>query len=177
MPTSIRRAVVALAASVAAAAGTVPAVAQAAPTPAAGTAGKGYCLDYSSSEVQRALRVVGPPPVGAPASWAPRMRSPERTPNCPPLLWAVFETQGGTGASPSVVLLFRPGKFLRATTKPLAFQQVTATSPISVAVTYRWLRGDDANAAPSGGPVTSFFVGPLGDQIFRFGGLPPGVRG
>ncbi|MBM7279224.1 MULTISPECIES: LppP/LprE family lipoprotein [Gordonia] len=149
------------------------------PHQAATTSGNGLCLDLGSPEVKRALRVIGPPFRGSDATWVarkgPLSRSLDRTPNCPPLLWAVFDTSRGTVSSPVAVLLFRPGKFLGLATKPTGYTQVTGSTPVSVTVAYRWPRGTDANANPSGGPVSSIFV-PIFDRVYRFGDLPPGVR-
>lgn len=146
--------------------------------PVAGTAGHGWCLDLQSSEVQRGLRAIGPP-LGRPDTrWAPRRgpmaRSMERTPNCPPLMWAVFDTSRGTVSSPVAVLLFRPGKYLGVTNRPTGYTRVSGFTPVTVTVTYRWPRPADANASPSGGPVSSVFFS-LSDQVYRFGELPPGV--
>lgn len=152
-------------------------VASAAPPsgqPVAGTAGRGMCLDVNSSEVKRGLRAVGPPIRGADARWVLRSKSMDRTPNCPPLLWAAFDTSRGTASSPVVVLLFRPGKYLGATNRPTSYMTVTDSTPVSVTVKYRWLGPNDPNAAPSGGPVYSTFV-QVFDRVFRFGELPPGV--
>jgi len=159
----------------------VPSSASAAPTvsrPAASTSGHGLCLDLGSPEVKRALRVIGPP-FGSPASkWVPRKgprsRSLDRTSSCPPLMWAVFDTERGTVSSPAAVLLFRPGKFLGLTNRPTGYTDVSDFSPVSVTVTYRWPRRGDANADPSGGPVSSTFV-PVFDRIYRIGALPPGL--
>ena len=52
--------------------------------------------------------------------------------------------------------------------------RVSGFTPVSVTVTYRWPRAADANANPTGGPVSSTFV-QVFDRVFRFGELPPGV--
>lgn len=155
---------------------TAPVASAAPPTshPVVGTAGRGMCLDVNSSEVKRGLRAVGPPIRGANAQWVLRSKSMDRTPNCPPLLWAAFDTSRGTASSPVVVLLFRPGKYLGATNRPTSYMTVTQSTPVSVTVKYRWLGPNDPNAAPSGGPVYSTFV-QVFDRVLRFGELPPGV--
>ncbi|MCT1352570.1 MULTISPECIES: LppP/LprE family lipoprotein [Gordonia] len=146
--------------------------------PVAGTAGHGLCLDLNSSEVKLGLRAVGPP-FGQPglrwvARRAPMARSLDRAPNCPSLMWATFDVAGGTVSSPAVVLLFRPGKYLGVTNRPTGHTRVSGFTPVSVTVTYRWPRAADANANPTGGPVSSTFV-QVFDRVFRFGELPPGV--
>ncbi len=173
---AVRRLSVAAATSVAALTAVIPATALAAPHPTpAGTSGGGACLSVSSSEVQRALRVIGPPLGRRDLHWILRSKSTARTPNCPPLMWAAFDTSRGTVSSPTAVLLFRPGKFLGPTTRKTAgYVQVTGSTPFSVTVTYRWPKPQDANANPTGGPVSSTFVA-LGDSVFRFGELPPGI--
>lgn len=143
--------------------------------PAVGTAGHGWCLDPASSEVQRGLRTVGPPLGRRDLHWVLRDRTRARTPNCPSLMWAQFDTSRGTGSSPSAVLLFRPGKFLRTTNRPTAFTQVTGSSPFSVTVSYRWLQRNDPTANPTGGPASVLFVG-FWDSVFQIGTFPPGVR-
>ncbi|MYR07781.1 LppP/LprE family lipoprotein [Gordonia sp. SID5947] len=146
--------------------------------PVAGTAGHGLCLDLSSSEVQRGLRAIGPPLGRSDLRWVPRngpmVRSTDRTPNCPPLMWATFDTSGGTVSSPTAVLLFRPGKYLGVTNRPTGYTKVSEFTPFSVTVAYRWPQRNDANANPTGGPVSSFFF-QVFDRVYRFGDLPPGV--
>ena len=148
--------------------------AEAAPAGAhqAGTSGGGACLSAASSEVQRGLRQIGPPLGRKDLHWVLSSKSRDRTPWCPPLMWAQFETSGGTGSSPVAVLLFRPGKYLGSAWKPTGFVSVTGSTPISVTVTYRWTNPGDANAFPTGGPVSSTYVG-LWDSFFRIGELPP----
>ncbi|MFW0793405.1 LppP/LprE family lipoprotein [Gordonia sp. CPCC 205515] len=148
--------------------------ASAAPRTTPGTAANGQCLSLTSSEVQRGLRSIGPPLGRRDLHWVPRNRSTNRTPNCPPIMFAVFDTSGGTVSSPVAVLLFRPGKYLGAANKPTGYTTASAPTPFFVQVTYRWPLPTDPNAAPSGGPVTSYFVA-LGDTVLRFGQLPPGV--
>ncbi|MCF3936994.1 LppP/LprE family lipoprotein [Gordonia tangerina] len=147
-------------------------------TPAAGTAGRGLCLDLTSSEVTRGLREIGPPLGRRDLRWVARSgsmaRSTDRTPNCPPIMWATFDTSGGTASSPVAVLLFRPGKYLGVANRPTGYTRVTGFTPVSVTVTYRWPRPADANANPTGGPVSSVFF-QVFDRVFRFGELPPGV--
>ena len=139
---------------------------------AAGTSVGGACLSVASSEVQRGLRQIGPPLGRNDLHWVLRAKANDRTPWCPPLMWAAFDTSGGTGSSPVAVLLFRPGKYLGSAWKPTGFVSVTGSTPISVTITYKWLNPGDANANPTGGPVSSTYVG-LWDSFFRFGELPP----
>ncbi|MEE4025071.1 LppP/LprE family lipoprotein [Gordonia sp. PKS22-38] len=147
-------------------------------TPAAGTEGRGLCLDLNSSEVKWGLREIGPPLGRSDLRWVARSgsmaRSMDRTPNCPFLMWATFDTSGGTASSPVAVLLFRPGRYLGVANRPTGYTRVSGFTPFSVTVTYRWPQPGDANANPTDGPVSSFFF-QVFDRVFRFGELPPGV--
>ena len=88
----------ALAASaILATAAAAPAVAAPAGAHQAGTSGGGACLSAASSEVQRGLRQIGPPLGRKDLHWVLSSKSSARTPWCPLLMWAQFETSGGHG--------------------------------------------------------------------------------
>ncbi|MFW0790922.1 LppP/LprE family lipoprotein [Gordonia sp. CPCC 205333] len=119
-------------------------------TPA--TAGGGKCLDLMSPVVTRAVGNIdtyyGRDLVAVRGTSA-------KLGNCPKLMWVEAELRGGTASSPEQVLFFDTDGFLRTDTdRNTAFTSVASWTDSSVSVNYRWLNSRDANANPTGGPVT-----------------------
>ena len=70
---------------------------------------------------------------------------------CAALSYARLDVEGSTGSSPAHLMLFHYGEFIgTAESCAFGFTTVTATSPDSITVEYRWPRDGDTNAAPSG---------------------------
>jgi hypothetical protein len=83
----------------------------------------------------------------------------------------VVDTEGGTGSSPVQVLLFHEGTYIGTATEcALPFTTVTGTSTDSVTIEYRWPRGDDPNATPSGLATVTYRW--AGDAVQTDGELP-----
>lgn len=95
---------------------------------------------------------------------------------CAPFTWVRADT-GGTAASPVHILFFHDADYLgTATLEPTAFTSVVAQSADTVTVQYRWPLANDANANPTGGPVTIDYRWD-GSQVNMIGTLPPEVIG
>ncbi|MDI9916725.1 LppP/LprE family lipoprotein [Rhodococcus sp. IEGM 1379] len=70
---------------------------------------------------------------------------------CADLSYAMAEAKGGTGSSPEHVMFFHRGKYLgTATSCAFGFTSVVDSTSDSATVQYRWPRGMDSNAHPSG---------------------------
>ncbi|GAB16937.1 hypothetical protein GOEFS_017_00530 [Gordonia effusa NBRC 100432] len=123
-------------------------------TPA--TAGGGKCLDLTSPVVTRAVGNIdtyyGKDLVAVRGTDA-------KLGNCPKLMWVEAELRGGTASSPEQVLFFDADGFLRTDTdRNTAFTSVVGSTDNTVSVAYRWLNKNDANANPTGGPVTVVYT-------------------
>jgi hypothetical protein len=76
---------------------------------------------------------------------------------CADLSYAVVETKGGTGSSPEHVMFFHRGEYLgTATSCAFGFTTVVDGTSESATVQYRWPRGMDSNANPSGLATATF---------------------
>ncbi|XGU20559.1 LppP/LprE family lipoprotein [Rhodococcus sp. 3Y1] len=90
---------------------------------------------------------------------------------CAELSYAIAETNGGTGSSPQHVMLFHRGEYQgTATACSFGFTSVIDSSSDSVTVQYKWPRGMDSNANPSG-LATATFVWD-GDGVVMQNDLP-----
>lgn len=89
---------------------------------------------------------------------------------CGPLGYAELATEGGTGSSPTQLLLYNEGRFLGTGIKCNALGQVTGSTPDSVSVQYRWPVGDDSNANMSGRATVTFQWN--GSSVDMIGTLP-----
>ncbi|TSD48002.1 LppP/LprE family lipoprotein [Rhodococcus sp. KBS0724] len=76
---------------------------------------------------------------------------------CADLSYALAETKGGTGSSPEHVMFFHRGEYLgTATSCAFGFTTVVDSTSESATVQYRWPRGRDSNANPSGLATATF---------------------
>ncbi|MBQ7805794.1 LppP/LprE family lipoprotein, partial [Rhodococcus sp. (in: high G+C Gram-positive bacteria)] len=90
---------------------------------------------------------------------------------CAELSYAIAETNGGTGSSPQHVMFFHRGEYQgTATACSFGFTSVIDSSSDSVTVQYKWPRGMDSNANPSG-LATAIFVWD-GNEVVMQNDLP-----
>jgi len=129
------------------------------------------CLDVSSSSVTEAVNSL--PLVFADSPWvATRMGDP-----CASFTWVEALPSGATVSSPTHLLFFHNTEYLgTATLEPYGFTSVEAQSADTITVNYRWPLAGDANANPTGGPVTIDYRWD-GTQVTMIGTLPPEVIG
>ncbi|QII07664.1 LppP/LprE family lipoprotein [Rhodococcoides fascians A25f] len=127
------------------------------------------CLDVSSSSVTEAVNSL--PLVFADSPWvATRMGDP-----CASFTWVEALPSGATVSSPTHLLFFHSTEYLgTATLEPYGFTSVAAQSADTITVNYRWPLAGDANANPTGGPVTIDYRWD-GTQVTMIGTLPPEV--
>ncbi|WP_306356061.1 MULTISPECIES: LppP/LprE family lipoprotein [unclassified Nocardia] len=139
------------------------------------TAGSGLCLDPGSDAVTAAIASLGPSVGGDPYTFDSSI--PAAVGECPDLLWAMATTPGGTASSPYHVLFFNHDGYLgTATSKATSYTSVVGSSDRAVQVQYRWLKGDDANCCPSGGPaVITFTLGSDGATVTPNPSIPDEV--
>ncbi|WP_032376365.1 LppP/LprE family lipoprotein [Rhodococcoides fascians] len=129
------------------------------------------CLDVPSSSVTEAVNSL--PLVFADSPWvATRMGDP-----CASFTWVEALPSGATVSSPTHLLFFHNTEYLgTATLEPYGFTSVAAQSADTITVNYRWPLAGDANANPTGGPVTVDYRWD-GTQVTMIGTLPPEVTG
>ncbi|NMM83095.1 hypothetical protein B2J88_01710 [Rhodococcus sp. SRB_17] len=90
---------------------------------------------------------------------------------CADLSYAMAETKGGTGSSPEHVMFFHRGEYLgTATSCSFGFTSVVDSSSDSAMVQYKWPRGMDSNANPSGLASATFVWD--GEQVVMQNDLP-----
>ena len=90
---------------------------------------------------------------------------------CAALSYARLDTQLATASSPVQVMLFHQGSYIGTATECAhAFITVTGTTKDSVTIDYRWPRGDDPNATPSGLATVTYRW--AGDALQTDGELP-----
>lgn len=94
---------------------------------------------------------------------------------CGTLGYSELATTGGTGSSPTQLLLFNRGEFLGTGIKCNALGQVTGSTDDSVSVQYRWPVGDDSNANMSGRAKVTFQWN--GSSVDMVGDLPQDALG
>lgn len=76
---------------------------------------------------------------------------------CADLSYAMAETPQGTVSSPMQLMLFHRGEYVGTGTQcALGYTTVIGGTDGSVDVRYRWPRGDDANANPTGEATTTY---------------------
>lgn len=94
---------------------------------------------------------------------------------CGQLGYAELATAGGTGSSPTQLLLYNEGEFLGTGIRCNALGQVTGSTPDSVTVQYRWPIGSDSNANMSGRTDVTFQWN--GSSVDMIGNLPQDAVG
>lgn len=94
---------------------------------------------------------------------------------CGTLGYAELATAGGTGSSPTQLLLYNEGRFLGTGIRCNALGQVTSSNAGSVTVQYRWPVGNDSNANMSGRAVVVFQWN--GSSVDMIGSLPTEATG
>lgn len=115
------------------------------------TAGRGGCLDLTSSAVSRAVTSIDS---FAGRGFVATEGTRAEIGSCPELMWARADLDGGTGSSPQRLLFFDADGFIRYDAEAYtAFTSVLRSTNDSVVVRYRWLDGNDSTANPTGGPV------------------------
>lgn len=93
---------------------------------------------------------------------------------CADLSYAVVDKPGGTVSSPMQLMFFHNGDYVgTGTWCALPFTAVTGTTDDAVHVEYRWPRGGDANANPTGRASTTYRWD--GDQVRMDPSLPDGM--
>lgn len=93
---------------------------------------------------------------------------------CAELSWIVVP-YGGTASSGNAVMLFHHGEYLgTATAEPQAFTpSIERINDSSIAITYRYLKGDEANARPEGRALSTFTWNDETQSIDHEGDFPP----
>ena len=129
------------------------------------------CLDLTWGPVKQAVDLL--PLVFADSPWvATDMGDP-----CASFTWVEALPYGATVSSPTHLLFFHNAEYLgTATLEPYGFTSVAAQSADTVTVNYRWPLAGDANANPTGGPVTIDYRWD-GTRVTMIGTLPPEVTG
>lgn len=89
---------------------------------------------------------------------------------CGTLGYAELLTAGGTGSSPTQLLLYNNGEFLGTGIKCNALGQVSGSTADSVTVGYRWPIGDDSNANMRGRATVTYQWN--GSSVDMIGDLP-----
>lgn len=89
---------------------------------------------------------------------------------CGTLGYAELATAGGTGSSPTQLLLYNEGEFLGTGIRCNALGQVTGSTDDSVSVQYRWPIGNDSNANMRGRATVTFQWN--GSSVSMLGELP-----
>lgn len=89
---------------------------------------------------------------------------------CGTLGYAELATAGGTGSSPTQLLLYNEGRFLGTGIKCNSLGQVTDSTDDSVSVQYRWPIGDDSNSNMRGRATVTFRWN--GSSVDMLGDLP-----
>lgn len=96
---------------------------------------------------------------------------------CASFTWVSATSEGATASTPDHHLFFADGVYLgTATAEPYSFTSVTGQSSDTITVNYRWLVGEEAFAAPEGGPVSIRYQWD-GNQVNMLDTLPPEVAG
>ena len=121
--------------------------------------------------IANAVAAIPPPMSGV--SW----QAAESTlDGCSDLSYVVLETEGATVSSPWQLLLFHRGEFQGTGTRcNLGYQTVTGSGGDHVDVTYRYLVGEEPNAAPQGSVDITYrwngsgveMVGALPEEVTR----------
>lgn len=115
-----------------------------------------------------AAEIAPPLPGGSWTVW--------RTGNlCGTLGYAELATAGGTGSSPTQLLLYNEGRFLGTGIRCNALGQVTSSDASSVTVQYRWPVGDDGNSNMRGRALVVFRWN--GSSVDMIGSLPAEATG
>ena len=129
------------------------------------------CLDLTWGPVKQAVDSL--PLVFADSPWvATDMGDP-----CASFTWVEALPYGATVSSPTHLLFFHNAEYLgTATLEPYGFTSVAAQSADTVTVNYRWPLAGDANANPTGGPVTIDYRWD-GTRVTMIGTLPPEITG
>lgn len=123
----------------------------------------------SSVPVSTNAATIAPPLPGA--TW-----SVYQTGNlCGTLGYAELATTGGTGSSPTQLLLYNDGEFLGTGITCNALGQVTGSTGDSISVQYRWPLGNDSNASMSGRANVTFQWN--GSSVDLVGDLPQDAIG
>ncbi|WOC12081.1 LppP/LprE family lipoprotein [Gordonia sp. MP11Mi] len=122
------------------------------------------CPGIPTGRVNAAVRSLAPPFPGRDISWV--VTGQGSAIGCWSK-WVQVYPRGATGSSPTHILFFDQDRFIStATRKPTAFTHVVRSEwPGEVAISYRWLIGDDATANPRGHATVRFqsvpFVAPF----------------
>ena len=95
---------------------------------------------------------------------------------CADLSWIVVP-HGGTASSANSVMLFHHGIYKgTATAEPQAFvPQIERIDDGAISITYRYLEGDEPNAAPQGRAESTFTWNDASDSVDHEGEFPPTV--
>lgn len=154
---------------------TVTAESSAAATPESSTATTTVTAEQSSSPTQVDCSPSSVPVASDAAGIAPPLPgetwSVWQTGNlCGTLGYAELATTGGTGSSPTQLLLYNNGKFLGTGIKCNALGQVSGSTDESVTVQYRWPQGMDSNANMTGRASVTFAWN--GSSVDMLGNLP-----
>lgn len=89
---------------------------------------------------------------------------------CGSLGYAELATAGGTGSSPTQLLLYNNGEFLGTGIRCNALGEVSGSTADSVTVGYRWPIGDDSNANMRGRATVTYQWN--GSSVDMIGDLP-----
>lgn len=131
----------------------------------------------ASAEEAAAEGIAALPAPGGPesATWDAATADYSGYDPCAALSWSLVTVKGGTGSSPTAILLFHAGSYLgTATATQYGFTPaVDRTSDAEIAVAYRYVQADEANADASGRADATFTWNPETEGVTMTGDVPP----
>lgn len=137
-----------------------------------GNDGSSECgSDTAETAYEKAIPQVEPYP-GLDAPWGPF--SSQYDP-CAALSWITVTLEGATVSSPYHILLFHNGEYLgTATAKAYGFSpRISRVNDSEIAVTYRWPKDGESNAAASGKSQAGFRWDEGAQKVIMSGDVPP----
>lgn len=143
-----------------------------APSRGEGNGGSSECSsDNDESAYEKAIAQVEPYP-GLDRSWRPFDSNFDP---CSALSWITVTLEGATASSPYHILLFHNGEYLgTATAKAYGFSpRISRVDDSEIAVTYRWPKEGEGNAAASGTTQAGFRWDEGAQKVVMSGDVPP----
>ena len=145
---------------------------ESAPSRGQGNGGSSECSsDNDESAYEKAIAQVEPYP-GLDRPWRPFDSNFDP---CADLSWITVTLEGATASSPYHILLFHNGEYLgTATAKAYGFSpKVNRVDDSEIAVTYRWPKEGEGNAAASGTTQAGFRWDEGAQKVVMSGDVPP----
>ncbi|NLG54889.1 MAG: LppP/LprE family lipoprotein [Rhodococcus sp.] len=124
-----------------------------------------------SATISNAISRIAPPMAGG--SWTVGQSTLD---GCSDLSYVVLETAGGTASSPYQLLIFHDGVMQGTGTRcNLPYQSIVDSGEDYVTVNYRYIAGDEPNAAPQGSVNITYQW--TGSGVEMIGTLPEAATG